>query len=226
MNAPARSTRTERAFQDTSRSRDIGVEAPHYLAGGDSRTGLWQPPWPVYVGRASGNRLWDLDGDVRLDMNPNNTSHIHGHAHPDVVRAITGSFNGNPLATGASLVVLEKLTEAAIARINALGDALRTELLGLIDAGGYHATVTGFGSLLCFFPTTGRVDPADLIDYRSVAAARCGEGALGELRTAMLREGIANGAGQMSLTTVLTDDDIAEYLAAVERVMPSVLTRS
>jgi glutamate-1-semialdehyde 2,1-aminomutase len=443
---------TDRAFQAGSRSAQLGGEAPSVLAGGDSRTGLWQAPWPVYVAKAAGNRLWDVDGDVRLDMNPNNTSHIHGHAHPDVVASITaqaasgvsfnlltpqevalaqhivgridsvdrvrfansgteavmlairaawartgrpmiakfegpyhgsypgvdfsleptadvygpaaepasvpaspgmpaaitantlvlpfnrpaevealvrkhahelaaiivepipsnlswinprpgflpflreltselgillifdeivnfrlaygglqsiagvvpdlttlgkfvggglpfgvvggsvdvmqmfdhttrvdhiqhsGSFNGNPLATGASLVVLEKLTAAEIARINALGDSLRAELLDRIRVGRYHATVTGYGSLMCLFPTTSPVDPASLIDYRTISAARRGDSALLELRRAMLHEGIANGAGQMSLTTVLSDADIEEYLSAVDRAMRSVLT--
>ena len=42
----------------------------------------------------------------------------------------------------------------------------------------------------------------------------------------MLVEGVANGAGQMSLTTVLTAADVDEYLAAVDRAMPKALTRS
>src|SRR4051812_8505480 len=79
----------DRALRDGSESSRLGHEARRYLAGGDSRTGLWEAPWPVYVARAEGNRVWDVDGDVRLDMNPNNTSQIHGHANPDIAAALT-----------------------------------------------------------------------------------------------------------------------------------------
>ena len=138
----------------------------------------------------------------------------------------SGSFNGNPMSTTAGLVALEKLTAAEIARINDLGDSLRRELLDRIEVGRFRATVTGMGSLLCFFPTNAQVEPSELIDYRSMEAARAGDGALLSLRRAMLEEGIANGAGQMSLTTVTTDADIDEYLAAVDRAMPRALARS
>ena len=76
------------ALQSGSRSAELGSDALKYLAGGDSRTGLWQAPWPLYVERAAGNRIWDVDGQSRLDMNPNNTSHIHGHVHPDISQAL------------------------------------------------------------------------------------------------------------------------------------------
>ena len=451
MKAGSETSRMDAALADGSNSARLGGRARDVLAGGDSRTGIWTAPWPIYVDRARGNRVWDVEGAVRLDMNPNNTSQIHGHADPDIAMALaeqaargtsfniatpqevslaehivgripsvdrvrftnsgteammnairaawaytgrskiakfegpyhgsfpgvdfnlepslrgrargdapptiaespgtpavysentivlpfnqpalieaivrrnsavlaavivepvpsnlgwihpqpgflhflreltrslgilliadeivdfrleyhgiaaahgitpdlttlgkfvggglpfgvvggrrdvmeafdiqrdappiqhSGSFNGNPMSTTAGRIALEKLTDTEIRRINALGDDLRRELLDRIEVGRYHATVTGFGSLLCFFPTTEIVEPTELIDYASLAAVRAPEPTLAALRRALITEGVLNGAGQISITTVLTTTDIEEYLRAVDRVMPAAL---
>ena len=46
-------------------------------------------PYPIYVSRASGFKLVDVEGEERLDFINNMTSLIHGHAHPAIVEAVS-----------------------------------------------------------------------------------------------------------------------------------------
>ncbi|MEK7446889.1 MAG: aspartate aminotransferase family protein [candidate division NC10 bacterium] len=72
----------------TPRSRALFEEALRVMPGGNSRTTTFFDPYPFYISRGSGARIWDADGVERLDFNGNYTSLILGHAHPAVVTAI------------------------------------------------------------------------------------------------------------------------------------------
>jgi glutamate-1-semialdehyde 2,1-aminomutase len=82
----------ERAITDyqakTPRSRQLFEEALRVMPGGNSRTTTFFDPYPFYITRGEGARVWDADGVERLDFNGNYTSLILGHANPPVVKAI------------------------------------------------------------------------------------------------------------------------------------------
>ena len=78
----------ERYQQMTVRSREAWENAKQYLPGGDSRTSIFWAPYPVFAERGEGCRLWDLDGNERIDFANSMTSLILGHANPRVVRAV------------------------------------------------------------------------------------------------------------------------------------------
>ena len=71
----------------TGRSAGLDKKARAYLPGGDTRTTVYYAPYPVYMERGEGCRLYDCDGNEYLDFLNNYTSLIHGHAHPAVTRA-------------------------------------------------------------------------------------------------------------------------------------------
>ena len=73
----------------TSRSRQMYEEALQVMPGGNSRTTTFFDPYPFYITRGAGARIWDADGTERLDFNGNYTSLILGHAHASVVEAVT-----------------------------------------------------------------------------------------------------------------------------------------
>src|SRR5467141_3599188 len=73
----------------TSRSRQMYEEALRVMPGGNSRTTTFFDPYPFYITRGQGARIWDADGAERLDFNGNYTSLILGHAPPSVVEAVT-----------------------------------------------------------------------------------------------------------------------------------------
>jgi glutamate-1-semialdehyde 2,1-aminomutase len=72
----------------TSRSRQMYEEALRVMPGGNSRTTTFFDPYPFFIMRGAGARIWDADGAERLDFNGNYTSLILGHAHPSVVEAV------------------------------------------------------------------------------------------------------------------------------------------
>jgi glutamate-1-semialdehyde 2,1-aminomutase len=72
----------------TPRSRELFEEALRVMPGGNSRTTTFFDPYPFYMVRGAGSRLWDADGNERVDFNGNYTSLIAGHAHPNVVGAV------------------------------------------------------------------------------------------------------------------------------------------
>jgi len=73
----------------TARSRQMYEEALQVMPGGNSRTTTFFDPYPFYITRGAGPRIWDADGTERLDFNGNYTSLILGHAPASVVEAVT-----------------------------------------------------------------------------------------------------------------------------------------
>jgi len=59
------------------------------LPGGVSRNTVLRKPHPLYVDRASGARITDIEGVEYIDFANNMASLIHGHAHPAIVAAVT-----------------------------------------------------------------------------------------------------------------------------------------
>lgn len=71
------------------RSAELYREALTLMPGGVSRNTLLRDPHPIYVDRARGCRVTDVDGNEYLDFGNNMASLIHGHAHPEIVEAVT-----------------------------------------------------------------------------------------------------------------------------------------
>jgi glutamate-1-semialdehyde 2,1-aminomutase len=64
-------------------------EAKAVIPGGNTRLTAYFAPYPFYAVKGEGSRIYDLDGNVRLDFYNNATSLIFGHAYPPVVVAIS-----------------------------------------------------------------------------------------------------------------------------------------
>ena len=45
--------------------------------------------FPIYLARAKGNRIWDIDGNEYIDFALGDTGAMAGHSAPEVVEAIT-----------------------------------------------------------------------------------------------------------------------------------------
>ncbi len=70
------------------RSREAFEKARHFLPGGSTRDVIFFPPYPYYVKKGKGCRIWDIDGHEILDFLNNYMSLILGHAHPKIVDAV------------------------------------------------------------------------------------------------------------------------------------------
>jgi glutamate-1-semialdehyde 2,1-aminomutase len=64
-------------------------EAKVVIPGGNTRLTAYFAPYPFYAVKGDGCRIYDVDGNVRLDFYNNATSLIFGHAYPPVVAAIS-----------------------------------------------------------------------------------------------------------------------------------------
>ena len=72
-----------------SRSAALYRRASQVLAGGSTRLTTFFSPYPIYAVSGSGSKVTDADGVERVDCLNNYMTLIHGHAHPEVVEAIT-----------------------------------------------------------------------------------------------------------------------------------------
>ncbi|MCY4473937.1 MAG: aspartate aminotransferase family protein [Chloroflexi bacterium] len=63
-------------------------EAKRWLPGGDTRNSIFWGPFPIYVSRAEGSKIVDVDGNERVDFINNMTTLILGHRHPAVIDAL------------------------------------------------------------------------------------------------------------------------------------------
>ncbi len=69
-------------------SRDLYANAQRYIAGGVSSDARRTAGVPLYVDRASGARLWDVDGNVYTDYVLGQGPALLGHCPPAVVEAV------------------------------------------------------------------------------------------------------------------------------------------
>ena len=70
------------------RSYQLFQRAQSSLPGGNTRTGVYVDPFPVYHKAGAGVHVTDVDGNERLDFVNNATALILGHGHPAIVDAI------------------------------------------------------------------------------------------------------------------------------------------
>lgn len=89
------------------------------MPGGNSRHTVYFPPHPIYVDRAFGSRIVDVDGVDRLDCVNNYSSLIHGHRHPAVIEAIHAQAE-RLVAVGAPTETEIALAEHLVQRVPAV----------------------------------------------------------------------------------------------------------
>ncbi len=82
----------KRFAQRTARSKQHDARAKGSLPGGDTRAATYFAPYPAYMASGRGCYLYDVDGNEYLDLLNNYTSLIHGHAHPDIIAAVTAQL--------------------------------------------------------------------------------------------------------------------------------------
>src|SRR2546430_11962993 len=102
--------------ETTPRSRGLHEKAVRVMPGGTTRTTTYFDPYPLYIERGEGCRVWDADGTERIDMLGNYTAMILGHAHPKVVEAIrkqaargTGFAAANPIEGQLATLLCERV---------------------------------------------------------------------------------------------------------------------
>src|SRR4051794_39225966 len=72
----------------TRASREFFERAANVLAGGVTSSFHGTEPWPVYIDRGEGARIWDVDGNEYVDFHNGFSAMVQGHAHPAIVEAV------------------------------------------------------------------------------------------------------------------------------------------
>jgi glutamate-1-semialdehyde 2,1-aminomutase len=135
------------------------------------------------------------------------------YAPPNPTLVQSGTFNANPLTMAAGLAAMRLLDQEAVDRLDALGARFSEGLRVLAADAPVPATVTGMGSLWTMHFTSGEV-----VDYRSKAAAD--PRVQRDFHLALLTEGVFSAPrGMFALSTVMSDDEIDEALAAISRAL-------
>src|SRR3954453_901389 len=105
--------REEQALNDrTKGSGEMYERARRSLSGGVASSYQLRDPWPIYLERGDGPRVWDVDGNEYYDFHNGFGSMVQGHAHPAIGKAISEGYAlGTHLAapTEGGIVVGEEL---------------------------------------------------------------------------------------------------------------------
>ena len=95
-------------------NKTVYNRACNVLTGGVSRNTIFREPHPYYVASAKGSYITDIEGVERIDFANNMASLIHGHAHPDIVNAVTDQLQRGTaftMGTEAEVAFAELMTK-------------------------------------------------------------------------------------------------------------------
>ncbi len=133
------------------------------LPGGNTRTVLFYPPFPVMLAKGEGCRLTDLDGHEYVDFQVEQTAGIYGHSEPIILNAIRAALAegitlGGPTPREAILANLFQARFPAVDLVRFTNSGTEANLLALSAAravtgrdkligfrGSYHGSVASFG---------------------------------------------------------------------------------
>lgn len=146
------------------------------MPGGNTRTVLFYPPFPLMLAKGEGCRLTDLDGHEYVDFQVEQTAGLYGHSEPRIQEAIRAALAegitlGGPTTREARLAGLFQERFPAVELVRFTNSGTEANLLALSTArvvtgrdkligfnGSYHGSVASFGpygsSLNVPFPWT------------------------------------------------------------------------
>jgi glutamate-1-semialdehyde 2,1-aminomutase len=129
-----------------------------------------------------------------------------------------GTFSANPVTMRAGLVAMELLDQAAFARLDAIGNAVRSGIDDAFRRHGVPGGTVGLGSLL-------KVHFADhpVRDYRSAYLTEAETQRQSVFHRALINRGVlAAPNGLMALSTPMSDADIDAIVAAASSALAEV----
>ncbi|HVR28446.1 MAG TPA: aminotransferase class III-fold pyridoxal phosphate-dependent enzyme [Thermoanaerobaculia bacterium] len=210
---PAAPSSIEEAYRRRSpRSAELHARARRVLPGGNSRQAAFWEPYPLSIERASGSRLYDVDGNEYLDLVYNYTSMVHGHAYPPILEAVDLARGSGWTASNQAMI---ELAELIVGRVPAmerirftnsgteaglLALTLARELTGryrvLMARGGYHGSLPEFesGTFGHPGPATLLAEYGDLTSFERVLAERGDEVAAVVIEPVQGAGGVVRGA--------------------------------
>jgi glutamate-1-semialdehyde 2,1-aminomutase len=152
----------QRYAEENPESQRTYQRSQRVMPGGNTRTVLFYPPFPLVMVRGAGAHLWDADGHEYLDFLGDYTAGLFGHSDPDIRSAIIGALDAG-LSLSAHNALEVQLAELickripSIERIRFTNSGTEANLMALTAAvnftgrrkilvfkGGYHGGVLSF----------------------------------------------------------------------------------
>jgi glutamate-1-semialdehyde 2,1-aminomutase len=118
---------TERLLDRTPASAALFRRAARSLPAGVTSNFQAHDPYPVYLDRGLGSRVWDVDGAEYVDFHGGFGVNVVGHAHPRIVEAVRAA-----IARGAHFAVT---TEASVALAEAVCSRFHLERVRIVNSG-------------------------------------------------------------------------------------------
>jgi glutamate-1-semialdehyde 2,1-aminomutase len=143
-------------------SRRLHEERALVMPGGNTRSVIHVPPFPLTIVRGEGARITDADGHIYTDFLGEYTAGLYGHSHPVIVSAIRTALDDgivlgapNRYETLLATAVCERFPSIELVRFcnsgteaNLLALSLARVVTGrpavLVFRGGYHGGVFYF----------------------------------------------------------------------------------
>ena len=85
--------REEKALNErTHKSEQMYERAQNVLSGGVASSYQLRDPWPIYLERGKGPKVWDVDGNEMWDFHNGFGAMVQGHAHPAIGAALRDRY--------------------------------------------------------------------------------------------------------------------------------------
>ncbi len=81
-----------RLNENTKESGRTYERASVHLSGGVASSYQLREPWPIYLERGDGPKVWDVDGNEYFDFHNGFGSMVQGHAHPVIGKAVQDRY--------------------------------------------------------------------------------------------------------------------------------------
>ncbi len=139
------------------------TEACAVMPGGNTRTVIFNAPFPLAIARGEGCRLWDVDGHEYIDLLGEYTAGLFGHSNPVIRAAIERALDGGINLAGHNVfeaklarLVCDRFPSIDLVRFTNSGTEANLMALATATAvtkrrkvmvfdGGYHGGVLYFG---------------------------------------------------------------------------------
>ena len=132
-------------------SRAQYERARESMPGGNTRTGMFYPPFPLAIEKAAGAMLTDVDGHTYTDFVGDFSAGLYGHSHPVIREAVQATLDSG-MAYGSTSPYEARLAALVCARFPSIEQVRFTtsgtegNMLALVTA----RAVTGKDSIMVF----------------------------------------------------------------------------
>ena len=151
-----------RYIERNPESRRLHAERALAMPGGNTRSVIHVPPFPLTIVRGEGARITDADGHTYIDFLGEYTAGLYGHSHPVILDAIRAALDDgivlgapNRYETLLATTICERFPSVELVRFcnsgteaNLLALSLARVVTGrpaaLVFRGGYHGGVFYF----------------------------------------------------------------------------------